>query len=152
MLKVGDKAPDFTLTSDEGESVSLSDFKGKQVVLYFYPKASTPGCTIEACDFRDLRPKFAKQDIVVLGVSADPVKALVNFKTKQKLNFPLLSDPDHKMIESYNQWRMKKFMGRSFKGIVRSTFLIGPDGKIEQIWDGVRVKGHAAETLAAATK
>lgn len=108
MLKVGDKAPDFTLIADDGESISLSDFKGKQVVLYFYPKASTPGCTIEACDFRDLRPKFAKQDIVVLGVSADPVKALVNFKTKQKLNFPLLSDPDHKMIESYGQWRMKK--------------------------------------------
>jgi len=142
MLRVGDKAPDFTLTSDQGKSVSLSDFKGKQVVL----------CTVEACDFRDLRPKFAKQDIVVLGVSADPVKALVNFKTKQNLNFPLLSDPDHKMIESYGQWRMKKFMGRSFKGIVRSTFLIGKDGKIEQIWDAVRVKGHAAETLTAASK
>ena len=114
--------------------------------------AFTPGCTIEACDFRDLRPKFAKQDVVILGVSADPVKALVNFKTKQKLNFPLLSDPDHKMIESYGQWRMKKFMGRSFKGIVRSTFLIDEDGKIAQIWDAVRVKGHAAETLAAASK
>ena len=151
MLKVGDKAPDFTLTADDGKSVALSDFKGKQVVLYFYPKASTPGCTIEACDFRDLRPKFAKEGIVVLGVSADPVKALVNFKTKQKLNFPLLSDPDHKMIESYGQWRMKKFMGRSFKGIVRSTFLIGADGKIERIWDSVRVKGHAAEALSAAS-
>jgi peroxiredoxin Q/BCP len=150
-LKTGDKAPDFTLTADDGKSVSLSDFAGKQVVLYFYPKASTPGCTIEACDFRDLRPKFAKQDIVVLGVSADPVKALVNFKTKQKLNFPLLSDPDHKMIESYGQWRMKKFMGRSFKGIVRSTFLIDKTGHIAQIWDSVRVKGHAAETLASAT-
>jgi thioredoxin-dependent peroxiredoxin len=152
MLKPGDKAPNFTLTSDEGKSVSLSDFKGQQIVLYFYPKASTSGCTIEACDFRDLRPKFAKQDIVVLGVSADPVKALVSFKTKQKLNFPLLSDPDHKMIESYGVWRMKKFMGRSFKGIVRSTFLIGKDGKIEQLWDAVRVKGHAAETLSAASK
>ena len=151
-LKPGDKAPAFTLTSDEGKSVSLSDFKGKQVVLYFYPKASTPGCTIEACDFRDLRPKFNKADVVVLGVSADPVKALVNFKTKQKLNFPLLSDPDHKMIESYGQWRMKKFMGRTFKGIVRSTFLINPDGTIAQIWDSVRVKGHAAATLSAATK
>ena len=150
MLKPGDKAPDFTLTADDGKSVSLSDFKGKQVVLYFYPKASTPGCTIEACDFRDLRPKFNKADVVVLGVSADPVKALVNFKTKQKLNFPLLSDPDHKMIESYGQWRMKKFMGRSFKGIVRSTFLIDPEGRIAQIWDSVRVKGHAAETLASA--
>ena len=151
MLKVGDQAPDFTLTADDGKPVSLSDFKGKQVVLYFYPKASTPGCTIEACDFRDLRPKFAKQNVVVLGVSADPVKALVNFKTKQELNFPLLSDPDHKMIESYGQWRMKKFMGRSFKGIVRSTFLIDPDGRIAQIWDSVRVKNHAAETLSAAT-
>src|SRR5580698_6317453 len=97
MLKPGDRAPDFTLTSDENKPVSLSDFRGKQVVLYFYPKASTPGCTVEACDFRDLRPKFAKQDVVVLGVSADPVKALVNFKTKQKLNFPLLSDPDQKI-------------------------------------------------------
>jgi thioredoxin-dependent peroxiredoxin len=151
MLKPGDKAPDFTLTADDGKSVSLSDFKGKQVVLYFYPKASTPGCTIEACDFRDLRPKFNKADVVVLGVSADPVKALVNFKTKQKLNFPLLSDPDHKMIESYGQWRMKKFMGRSFQGIVRSTFLIDQDGRVAQIWDAVRVKGHAAETLSAAT-
>ena len=151
MIEPGDKAPDFTLTSDEGKPVSLSDFAGKQVVLYFYPKASTPGCTIEACDFRDLRPKFNKADVVVLGVSADPVKALVNFKAKQKLNFPLLSDPDHKMIESYGQWRMKKFMGRSFEGIVRSTFLIDKDGKITQIWDGVKVKGHAAETLTAAT-
>jgi thioredoxin-dependent peroxiredoxin len=88
----------------------------------------------------------------VLGASADPEKALANFKAKQKLNFPLLSDPDHKMIESYGAWRVKKFMGRSFKGIVRSTFLIGPDGKIEQIWDNVKVKGHAAETLADATK
>jgi peroxiredoxin Q/BCP len=151
-LKPGDKAPDFTLTADDGKPVSLSDFKGKQVVLYFYPKASTPGCTIEACDFRDLRPKFNKADVVVLGVSADPVKALVNFKTKQKLNFPLLSDPDHKMIESYGQWRMKKFMGRSFKGIVRTTFLIDKTGHIAQIWDAVRVKNHAADTLSAASK
>jgi peroxiredoxin Q/BCP len=151
MLNVGDKAPDFTLNSDEGKPVSLSDFKGKQVVLYFYPKANTPGCTIEACDFRDLRPKFQKAGVVILGVSADPEKALAKFKANKKLNFPLLSDPDHKMIESYGVWRMKKFMGRSFKGIVRSTFLVGKDGKIEQIWDAVRVKGHAAETLTAAS-
>jgi len=152
MLKPGDKAPDFKLNTEEGKEVALSDYRGKKVVLYFYPKASTPGCTIEACDFRDLRPKFQKQDVVVLGVSADSEKALVKFKANQKLNFPLLSDPDHKMIESYGVWRMKKFMGRSFKGIVRSTFLIGEDGRIEQIWDGVKVKGHAAETLAAASK
>ena len=147
MLKVGQKAPDFTLESDTGEKVSLQDFKGKRVVLYFYPRASTPGCTIEAREFRDLRPKFEKEKTVVLGVSADAPKALVNFKKKQGLNFPLLSDPDHKMIEKYGMWRMKKFMGRSFKGIVRSTLLIGADGKIEEIWDGVSAKGHAGEVL-----
>jgi len=152
MLKVGQIAPDFSLTSDEGKEVSLSDFKGKRVLLYFYPRASTPGCTIEACEFRDLRPKFEKKDAVILGVSADPVKALQNFKTRQKLNFPLLSDPTHKMIEAYGVWRMKKFMGRSFKGIVRSSFLIGPDGKIEEIWDEVKAKGHAAEALARLAK
>jgi peroxiredoxin Q/BCP len=151
MLKIGDKAPDFRLKTDQGKEISLKDLKGKRVLLYFYPRASTPGCTIEACEFRDLHPKFEKQNIVILGVSADPEKALVNFKSKQKLNFPLLSDPTHKIIESYGVWRMKKFMGRSFKGIVRSTFLIGPDGKIEQIWDSVHAKGHAAEALGAAS-
>ena len=148
MLKVGDKAPEFTLTSDEAREISLSDFRGKRVLLYFYPKASTPGCTIEACEFRDLKPRFDKKDTVILGVSADSEKALKNFKAQQKLNFRLLGDPTHKMIESYGVWRMKKFMGRSFKGIVRSTFLIGPTGKIEEIWDEVKAKGHASETLA----
>jgi peroxiredoxin Q/BCP len=147
-LKVGDKAPDFTLNSDEDKDISLNDFLGRRVVLYFYPRASTPGCTIEACEFRDLEAKFSKAGAVLLGVSGDPVKALRNFRARQKLNFPLLSDPTHKTIKAYGVWRMKKFMGRSFKGIVRSTFLIGPAGKIEEIWDGVRVKGHAAETLA----
>jgi peroxiredoxin Q/BCP len=150
MLKIGDKAPNFRLKSDEGRDVSLKDLKGKRVLLYFYPRASTPGCTVEACDFRDLRPKFEKQGVVVLGVSADAEKALVSFKKNQKLNFPLLSDPDHSAIEAYGVWRMKKFMGRSFMGTVRSTFLIGPDGKIEKIWDSVKVKGHAAEVLAMA--
>jgi thioredoxin-dependent peroxiredoxin len=148
MLRPGDQAPDFTLTSDEGKQISLTDFKGQRVLLYFYPRASTPGCTIEACEFRDLKPRFDKADTVVLGVSADPEKALKNFKIRQKLNFPLLSDPTHKMIKSYGVWRMKKFMGRSFKGIVRSTFLIGLTGKIEEIWDEVKAKGHAHETLA----
>jgi peroxiredoxin Q/BCP len=145
MLGIGQKAPDFTLQSDTGNQVSLKDFKGKRVVLYFYPKASTPGCTIEACEFRDLRPKFEKENVVVLGVSADPVKALANFKKKQGLNFTLLGDPERQAIRKYGVWRMKKFMGRSFKGIVRSTFLIGPDGKIEEIWDAVSAKGHAGE-------
>ncbi|MGA2096793.1 MAG: thioredoxin-dependent thiol peroxidase [Candidatus Acidiferrum sp.] len=147
MLKVGDKAPDFHLKTDEGKEVSLSDFKGKRVLLYFYPKANTPGCTVEACEFRDLRPKLDKQDVVVLGVSADSVKALAGFKQKQKLNFPLLSDPEFETIEAYGARRMKKFMGRSFLGIVRSTYLIGPDGKLEKIWDPVSAKGHAAEVL-----
>jgi thioredoxin-dependent peroxiredoxin len=147
MLKVGQKAPDFKLKSDSGEEVSLKDFKGKRVVLYFYPKASTPGCTVEACEFRDLRPKFEKENVVVLSVSADPEKALANFKKKQNLNFTLLGDPTHRMIKNYGVWRMKKFMGRSFQGIVRSTFLIGPDGKIEEVWDSVSAKGHAGEVF-----
>ena len=152
MPKVGDKAPEFRLKTDDGKEISLAALKGKRVLLYFYPKANTPGCTIEACEFRDLRNKFEKQDVAVFGVSADAEKALAGFKKKQKLNFPLLSDPDHKMIEAYGFWRMKKFMGRSFKGIVRSTVLIGPDGKVEGVWDGVKAKGHAAEVLAEVEK
>jgi len=146
-LKVGDKAPDFTLKDATGKDVSLKDFLGKRVVIYFYPRANTPGCTVEACEFRDLRPKFVKQDVVVLGVSADAPKMLAGFTAKQKLNFTLLSDPEHKMIEAYGAWRMKKFMGRSFMGIVRSSYLIGPDGKIAQVWDNVKAKGHAAEVF-----
>jgi peroxiredoxin Q/BCP len=145
--KVGDKAPEFQLLDATGKEVSLKDFKGKSVVIYFYPKANTPGCTIEACEFRDLRPKFVKRDVAVLGVSADPPKMLAGFTAKQKLNFTLLSDPEHKMIAAYGAWRMKKFMGRSFMGIVRSSYLIGPDGKIAQVWDNVKAKGHAAEVL-----
>jgi len=152
MPKVGDKAPEFRLKADDGKEISLAALKGKRVLLYFYPKANTPGCTVEACEFRDLRNKFEKQDVAVFGVSADAEKALAGFKKKQKLTFPLLSDPDHKMIEAYGFWRMKKFMGRSFKGIVRSTVLIGPDGKVEEVWDGVKAKGHAAEVLAEVEK
>ncbi len=148
-LKVGDKAPDFTLQDATGKDVSLKDFKGQSVVIYFYPKANTPGCTIEACEFRDLRQKFVKRDVAVLGVSADAPKMLAGFVAKQKLNFTLLSDPKHKMIEAYGAWRMKKFMGRSFMGIVRSSYLIGPDGKIAQVWDNVKAKGHAEEVLDA---
>jgi peroxiredoxin Q/BCP len=150
MLKVGQKAPDFRLKTDDGKEISLKDFKGRRVLLYFYPRANTPGCTTEACEFRDLRPKFDKGDITILGVSADPEKALSSFRKKQKLNFPLLSDPDHEAIDGFGVWQKKKFMGREFMGIVRSTFLIGPDGKIEEVWDSVRVKGHAAEVLAKA--
>ena len=150
-LKVGDKAPDFTLLDATGKEVSLKDFKGRTVLIYFYPKANTPSCTVEACDFRDLRPKFVKKDLTILGVSADAPKMLAGFIARQKLNFTLLSDPDHKMIEAYGAWRMKKFMGREFMGIVRSSYLIGPDGKIAQVWDNVRVKGHAEAVLQAAS-
>ena len=148
MLKIGDQAPAFTLTSDEGKTVSLADFRGQRVLVYFYPKASTPGCTIEACEFRDRKAKFDRKAVVILGVSADPQKALQNFKAKQKLNFSLLSDPDHKMIQAYGAWRRKSFMGRRFLGIVRSSFLIGPTGKIEEIWEQVKAKGHAAEVYS----
>jgi len=148
MLKIGDPAPPFTLTSDEGKPVSLADFTGQRVLVYFYPKASTPGCTIEACEFRDLKPKFDRKDVVILAVSADPEKALEKFKAKQKLNFPLLSDPDHKMIKAYGAWRMKRFMGRRFSGIVRSSVLVGPNGRIEEIWEEVKAKGHPSQVYS----
>jgi peroxiredoxin Q/BCP len=148
-LEVGDKAPDFTLRDATGKDVSLKDFHGESVLIYFYPKANTPGCTIEACEFRDLRPKFVKEGVTILGVSADAPKMLAGFVAKQKLNFTLLSDPEHKMIAAYGAWRMKKFMGRSFMGIVRSSYLIGPDGKIAQVWAHVRAKGHAKEVFNA---
>jgi peroxiredoxin Q/BCP len=148
-LEVGDKAPDFTLKDATGKDVSLKDFHGESVLIYFYPKANTSGCTIEACEFRDLRPKFVKQGVTILGVSADVPKMLAGFVAKQKLNFTLLSDPEHKMITAYGAWRMKKFMGRSFMGIVRSSYLIGADGKIAQVWDHVKAKGHAEEVFNA---
>jgi peroxiredoxin Q/BCP len=150
MLKEGDKAPEFKLKADDGQDISLSGLRGKPVVLYFYPRANTPGCTIEANEFRDLKSKFDKADVVVLGCSADKVESQAKFKAKYKLNFNLLSDPEFETIEAYNARRMKKFLGKSFLGIVRSTYLIGPDGRIAKIWDKVSAKGHAAEVLEAA--
>jgi thioredoxin-dependent peroxiredoxin len=149
MLKEGDQAPDFHLKADDGQEISLSKLRGKPVVLYFYPKANTPGCTIEANEFRDLKSKFDKTDVVVLGCSADRVESQAKFKAKYKLNFNLLSDPDFDAIEAYDARRMKKFLGKSFLGIVRSTYLIGPDGRIAKIWEKVTAKGHAAEVLDA---
>jgi peroxiredoxin Q/BCP len=148
MLKPGAKAPNFHLKSDEGKDIALEDFQGKRVFLFFFPKANTPGWTIEASEFRDAKSKFDKAGVVILGASADSEKALAGFKTKQKLNFPLLSDPAHKMLLAYGAWRLKKFMGRTFEGIPRISYLIGADGKIEQAWDNVKSKGHAAEVLA----
>jgi peroxiredoxin Q/BCP len=149
MLKEGDPAPDFRLPADDGSEISLKDLRGKHVALYFYPKASTPGCTTEAIEFRDLKKDFDKLNAVILGCSADSVDALAKFKAKQKLNFPLLSDSNFSVIEAYDARRMKSFLGKTFLGIVRSTVLVGPDGKIEKIWATAKSKGHAAEILEA---
>lgn len=148
MLKEGDKAPSFSLPSDNGETISLKDLKGKTVVLYFYPKDMTPGCTQEACDFRDAQAKFKKSDAVVLGVSKDPVERHVKFQEKYDLNFPLLSDEDGSVCEAYGVWKQKSLYGKKFMGIERTTFIIGPTGKIEKIYSKVKVKGHAEEILA----
>ena len=149
MLKEGDPAPEFRLPADDGREISLMDLRGKHVVLYFYPKASTPGCTTEVIEFRDLKKEFDKLNAVVLGCSADSVEAQAKFKAKQKLNFPLLSDPEFTVIEAYDARRMKSFLGKSYLGIVRSSVLIGPDGKVEKIWATAKSKGHAAEVVEA---
>jgi thioredoxin-dependent peroxiredoxin len=147
---LGTKAPAFSLPSDGGGTVSLADFAGRKLVLYFYPRADTTGCTKEAIDFSRLRGDFARADTEILGVSADPVPALAKFKAKHKLAIALASDEKHRMLEAYGVWREKSLYGRKFLGIVRTTFLIGPDGRIANVWPRVSVDGHAAEVLAAA--
>jgi thioredoxin-dependent peroxiredoxin len=149
MLKVGNPAPPFRVKADDGRDVSLQDYRGKRVALYFYPKASTPGCTIEAIEFREVKPELDKLNAIVLGCSADTVESQAKFKATQKLNFPLLSDPEFTVIEAYGARRMKSFLGKSYLGIVRSTVLIGPDGKVEKIWETAKSKGHAAEVVEA---
>ncbi len=149
VLKIGDKAPDFKLKADDGREVSLKDFQGKRVLLYFFPKVLTPGCSTEAAEFRDAKPQFDKLNTVVLGCSADPIEGQTKFKNKFKLNFPLLSDPEFTAIEAYGARRMKSFLGKSFLGIVRSTALVGKDGRIELVWPAAKAKGHAAEVAAA---
>jgi peroxiredoxin Q/BCP len=145
----GDKAPDFKLKDDSGKTVSLSDYKGKQVVLYFYPKDMTGGCTKQACAFRDGLPKLTKSGAVVLGVSADSVESHQKFKKKESLNFPLISDPDRKALEAYGVWQEKSLYGRKFMGIVRSTFLIDGAGKIAKVFPKVKVDGHFDAVLAS---
>lgn len=141
--KIGNMAPAFTLLNQRGEKVSLKDFRGKKhVVLYFYPKAMTPGCTTQACGIRDSRQDFDKLDTVVLGVSPDPVKRLQKFEEKQGLNFDLLSDEDHAVADKYGVWGPKKFMGREFDGIHRNTFIIGKDGRLKHIIPKVKTKTH----------
>lgn len=148
-LEPGAKAPTFSLTSDSGKKVKLADFKGKPVVLYFYPKDDTPGCTREACAFRELKPEMESAGAVVLGVSPDSPESHGQFRDKYQLNFPLLADPDHAVAEQYGAWREKNMYGKKSMGIQRSTFLIGPDGKIARVWKSVKVDGHDAKVLAA---
>jgi len=148
-LKAGDVAPPFTVETNGGGKISLADYQGKNVVLYFYPKDDTPGCTKEACAFRDEFAQFQKKGAVVFGVSPDPVKSHDKFVEKFKLPFPLLADADKKIVEAYGVWGEKVFMGRKYFGVHRVTFLIGPDGKIKKIWPQVKPEEHAAEVLAA---
>jgi peroxiredoxin Q/BCP len=148
-LQPGAKAPSFTLPRDGGGTVSLADFARRQLVLYFYPKADTSGCTKEAIDFTRLKGAFAKAGADILGVSADPVPAQDKFKAKHKLSIALASDETHRMLEAYGVWQEKSMYGRKYMGIVRATFLIGPDQRIARVWPKVSVTGHADEVLAA---
>ena len=148
-LEPGTKAPAFNLKSDSGKAVKLSDFKGQPVVLYFYPKDDTPGCTREACAFRDLRSEMEKAGAVVLGVSPDTVESHGKFRDKYRLNFPLLADEGHELADKYGAWREKNMYGKKSMGIQRSTYLIGPDGKVVRVWKKVNVDGHDAAVLEA---
>ena len=148
-LKIGQKAPDFNVMNNKGENVKLSDFKGKKVVLYFYPKDDTPGCTTEACAFRDGIDQIKKRGAVVLGVSADSVDSHKKFIDKFDLNFPLLADTDKKMVEAYGTWKEKSMYGKKYMGIERTTFIIDEQGKISHIFPKVKVNEHYAEVLEA---
>jgi peroxiredoxin Q/BCP len=149
-LTVGTKAPGFTLPRAGGGTVSLSDYRGRKLVLIFFPKADTAGCTREAQDFTKHAAAFAKAKIAILGVSPDPVQRLDRFRAKYGLSVSLASDESHRALETYGVWAKKSLYGRSYMGVLRTTFLIGADGRIARIWDRVRVEGHAEEVLAAA--
>ncbi len=141
-------APDFSLQDDAGKTVRLSDFKGKDVVLYFYPKDDTPGCTTEACNFRDDYSAYEKAGVVILGVSPDSVKSHAKFKAKYHLPFPLLADEDHKVCEQFGAWGSKSMYGRQYDGVLRTTYLIGKDGKIKKVFEKVSPAEHSTEILA----
>jgi peroxiredoxin Q/BCP len=148
-IEAGELAPAFSLTADDGTKVRLADFKGRPVVLYFYPKDDTPGCTREACAFRDQHSRLKKLGAAVLGVSADDVESHAQFRDKYNLNFPLLADPGHKVADKYGAWREKNMYGKKSWGIQRSTFLIGANGKVAKVWKAVKVDGHDEHVLAA---
>ncbi|HEY2378418.1 MAG TPA: thioredoxin-dependent thiol peroxidase [Gemmatimonadaceae bacterium] len=149
MLNEGNRAPAFTAITDTGETISLSALRGRSVVLYFYPKDDTPGCTVEACEFRDALPQFEDLDAIVLGVSPDSVKKHQRFKTKYKLPFTLLADPDHAIAESYGVWGEKMMFGRKYMGVLRTTFVIDGEGRIAKIFRTVKPEGHAQEVERA---
>ena len=148
-LKPGDKAPEFSLPADDGTIVTLGGLRGKKVVLYFYPKDDTSGCTKEACEFRDSWKDVKKSGAVVLGVSPDPVASHQKFKQKYQLPFPLLADIDHRVASTYGAWGEKSMYGRKYQGILRTTFLIDPEGRVAQVFEKVQPAGHASEVLAA---
>ena len=152
MLKINSKAPNFILSSTSKDKYSLKDSLGKFVVIYFYPKDDTPGCTIETNDFNKLIPKFEKLNCEVYGISKDSIKSHHKFKNKYKIKFDLLSDQEIKVLKKYKVWGKKKFMGREFMGTIRSTFLVDKTGKIIKIWDNVKVKDHAKEVLETLKK
>ena len=147
-LAIGDTAPDFTLPTDGGGEIALSSFKGQKVIIYFYPKDNTPGCTTESCEFNDALPNFEKLNTAIIGISKDSVKKHDNFKTKYGFKFPLASDENSDTCERYGVWKEKNMYGKKFWGIVRSTFLIDENGKIEAIWNKVKVKGHVEAVQA----
>lgn len=147
ILQIGQSAPDFTARDQNGNIVSLKDFTNSWLILYFYPKDNTPGCTKEAKDFTTHQPEFRELGAKIVGISPDSAKSHGKFIDKHELTMQLLSDQEHQIIEAYGAWRLKKFMGKEYMGVVRSTFLISPDGKIAQIWDKVRVKGHVEKVL-----
>ncbi|TQR43598.1 thioredoxin-dependent thiol peroxidase [Paenibacillus popilliae] len=148
-VELGQVIPDFTLPASTGQDVKLSDYRGKKVVIYFYPKDMTPGCTQESCDFRDYHGDFEKHGVVVLGISPDPIKSHTKFIEKHSLPFTLLSDPEHEVADLFGVWQLKKMYGREYYGIVRSTFLIDEEGKLIKEWRSVKVKGHTIEVLEA---
>jgi len=148
MVKEGDLAPDFTLPSDDGEQVVLSSFRGKKVVVYFYPRDNTPGCTKEACSFRDDHSQFLAKDAVVIGISPDSSRSHQRFRAKLALPFYLLSDADHAVAEAYGAWGEKKRCGKTYQGMFRSTFVIDEDGRLLKVFPKVKPQGHASEVLA----
>ena len=149
LVEPGRKAPAFSLPDQDGRTRRLKDYAGRPLILYFYPKDDTPGCTKEACAFRDALPDFKKGKAAVLGVSVLDTASKAKFARKHKLNFPLLADPEHEMADRYGAWQKKSLYGRTYMGVARMTYLIGPDGKVVRRWDNVKVDGHAADALRA---